>query len=110
LWLAQPILPVGLISLPKVFPAIRNLKRAKVKFKIGQPFGPFKISGSRYERRQQLNEIGDQIMQKIAELLPAEQAGIYSSDPRIREEAKASAEYPWEGLREGEDNEKYPAA
>jgi len=38
-----------------------------------------------------------------------DQAGIYSSDPRIREEAKASAEYPWEGLREGEDNEKYPA-
>ena len=105
-----PILPVGLIGLPKVFPAIRSLKRAKVKFRIGKPFGPFRISGSRYERRQQLNEIGDQIMQKIAELLPAEQAGIYSSDPKVREEAQAAAEYPWEGLREGEDNEKYPAA
>jgi 1-acyl-sn-glycerol-3-phosphate acyltransferase len=105
-----PILPVGLIGLPKVFPAIRNLKRAKVKFKIGKPFGPFQISGSRYERRQQLNEIGDHIMQKIAELLPAEQAGIYSNDPKVREEAQAVAEYPWEGLREGEDNEKYPTA
>ena len=49
-------------------------------------------------------------MQKIAELLPAEQASIYSSDPKIREEAQAAAEYPWEDLREGEDNEKYPAA
>jgi hypothetical protein len=26
------------------------------------------------------------------------------------EEAQAAAEYPLEGLREGEDNEKYPAA
>jgi hypothetical protein len=49
-------------------------------------------------------------MQKIAELLPAEQAGIYSNDPKVREEAQAVAEYPWEGLREGEDNEKYPTA
>jgi GAF domain-containing protein len=81
-----------------------------VKFRIGQPFSPFKISGSRYERRKKLKEIGDQIMQKIAELLPAEQAGIYSSDPKVREEAKAAAEYSWEGLREGEDNEKYAAA
>lgn len=105
-----PLLPVGLIGLPRVFPALRKLKRAKVKFKIGKPFGPFKISGSRYDRRRQLDDIGDEIMQKIAELLPPEQAGIYSDDPKIREESKTAAKYPWEGLREGEDNEKYPAA
>lgn len=47
-------------------------------------------------------------MQKVAGLLPADQAGVYSSDPRIREEAQKAAEYPREGLREGEDNDKYP--
>ena len=30
--------------------------------------------------------------------------------PSLREEAKAAANYPWECLREVEDNEKYPAA
>ena len=29
---------------------------------------------------------------------------------KVREAAKEAAEYPWEGLREGEDNDKYPAA
>ncbi|HUV16768.1 MAG TPA: lysophospholipid acyltransferase family protein [Pelolinea sp.] len=105
-----PLLPVGLIGLPKVFPALHKFRRAKVKFKIGKPFGPFKTSGSRYERRRQLDEIGNEIMRKIAELLPSEQAGIFSSDPKVREAAKDAANYPWEGLREGEDNEKYPAA
>ena len=103
-----PLLPVGLIGLPKVFPSLRKLKRAKVKFRVGKPFGPFKVSGSRYDQRHQLNDIGDEIMQKIADLLPTEQAGVYSSDPRVREEAQQAAEYPWEGLREGEDNDKYP--
>jgi len=37
---------------------------------------------------------------KIAGLLPADQAGVYSSDPRVREEAQQAVEYPWEGLRE----------
>lgn len=105
-----PLLPVGLIGLPKVFPSLRNFKRAQVKFKIGKPFGPFNISGSRYERRRQLDDIGDEIMQKIADLLPSEQAGIYSRDPEVREASKEAVKYPWEGLREGEDNDKYPAA
>jgi 1-acyl-sn-glycerol-3-phosphate acyltransferase len=105
-----PILPVGLIGLTKVFPSLRNLKRAKVKFRIGKLFGPFKISGSRYEQRKQLNEIGQEIMRKIAALIPAEDGGIYSSDSKVRETAKGTEYYPWEGLREGEDNDKYPSA
>jgi 1-acyl-sn-glycerol-3-phosphate acyltransferase len=105
-----PIIPVGLTGLPKVFSSLRNLKRAKVKFKIGKPFGPFKISGSRFEQRKQLDEIGHEIMKKIADLIPSDEGGLYSSDPKIREASKGSEFYPWEGLREGEDNEKYPTA
>ncbi len=105
-----PLLPIGLIGLPKVFPNLRKFRRAKVKFRIGKPFGPFKVSGSRYEQRRQLDDIGDEIMHKIAELLPPDEAGVYSSDPKVREAAENAAEYPWEGLREGEDNDKYPKA
>lgn len=105
-----PILPVGLIGLPNVFPALRQGKRAKVQFKIGKPYGPFKISGSRYEQRRQLDEISDEIMKKIADLLPQDKRGLYSSDPKVREASKGTEIYPWEGLREGVDNDKYPAA
>jgi 1-acyl-sn-glycerol-3-phosphate acyltransferase len=105
-----PIIPVGLTGLPKVFPSLRKLKRARVKFKIGKPFGPFKIFGSRFEQRKQLNDIGHEIMKNIADLIPPEEGGLYSNDPKIREAAVGSEVYPWEGLREGEDNDKYPAA
>ena len=105
-----PIIPVGLVDLPNVFPFLRKFKRAKIKFRVGKSFGPFKISGSRHDQRKQLDAIGDEIMHKIAELLPPEQCGLYSSDPKVREASKGTEVYPWEGLREGQDDYKYPAA
>lgn len=103
-----PLLPIGLTGFPKVFPALRQGKRARVRIRIGKPFGPFKIFGSRYERRRQLDQIGDEIMTRIAELIPQEEAGLFSKDPKVREAAKGTEYYPWEGIREGQD--KYPAA
>ena len=102
-----PILPIGLDNFPALFPSLRKFKRATVKVKIGKPFGPFKISGSRYEKRKQLDNIGDEIMQRIAELIPQEKAGLYSSDPAVREASKGTEYYPWEGLREDQDEKKY---
>ncbi|NPV42221.1 MAG: 1-acyl-sn-glycerol-3-phosphate acyltransferase [Anaerolineae bacterium] len=103
-----PLLPVGLTGFPKVFSSLKEGKRAKVRIRIGKPFGPFKIFGSRYERRHQLDKIGDEIMSHIAELIPQEEAGLYSKDPKVREAAKGTEYYPWEGIREGQDH--YPAA
>ena len=101
------ILPIGLYNFPKLFPSIRKLKRATVKVKIGKPFGPFEISGSRFNQRKQLDKIGHEIMQRIAELIPSEQGGLYSSDPKVRETSKGTEYYPWEGLREDRDKDKY---
>jgi 1-acyl-sn-glycerol-3-phosphate acyltransferase len=103
-----PLLPIGLTGFPKMFSTLRQGKRAKVRIRIGRPFGPFKIFGSRYERRHQLDQIGDEIMQHIAELIPQEEAGLFSKDPKVRAAAKDTEYYPWEGIREGQD--KYPAA
>jgi 1-acyl-sn-glycerol-3-phosphate acyltransferase len=101
-----PLLPIGLSGFPKVFPALRRGKRAKVRIRIGKPFGPFKIFGSRYERRHQLDEIGNEIMTHIADLIPQEEAGLFSKDPAIRAAAQGTDYYPWEGIREGQD--QYP--
>jgi hypothetical protein len=45
-----------------------------------------------------LDGIGDQIMQHIAELLPPERRGVYSSDPKIQAAALEVAEYPYHDL------------
>jgi 1-acyl-sn-glycerol-3-phosphate acyltransferase len=103
-----PLLPIGLTGFPRVFSSLKEGKRARVRIRIGKPFGPFRIFGSRYERRRQLDKIGDEIMSRIADLIPQEEAGLYSKDPKVREAARGTEYYPWEGIREGQDH--YPSA
>jgi hypothetical protein len=65
---------------------------------VGKPFGPFVTSGRGRQRRQELDEIGHEIMRQIATVIPAEQHGVYASDPKLRAEAEAVADYPYHDL------------
>jgi hypothetical protein len=96
------LLPMGFDGLIDVFPRLKNGKRAKVRVRIGKPFGPFSATGRGRERRRQLDEIGHTIMRHISELIPPERRGFYSDDPAIREAAKGTEIYPWADLVEGE--------
>jgi len=91
-----PILPIGIEGMTDIFSALRRGRRARVTMRIGKPFGPFHVNGRGRDRRQQLDEIGDEIMRQIADLLPPAQRGLYSDDPAIRREAEAVADYPWD--------------
>ena len=73
-----------------------------VTINIGKPFGPFAAAGSGRERREQLDEIGHEIMRHIAELLPQGLRGHYSNDAAIRAAAKGTEIYPWADKIEGE--------
>jgi len=97
-----PLVPVGIHGLNDVFPSLGKGKRAKVTVRIGEQFGPFKVTGRGRERRAQLDEIGHEIMRHIAKLLPPEKRGHYSEDPAIREAAKGTEKYPWADKVEGE--------
>jgi 1-acyl-sn-glycerol-3-phosphate acyltransferase len=97
-----PLLPVGIHGLNDLFPSLGRGKRAKVTFNIGEPFGPFKVTGRGRERRAQLDEIGHEIMRHIATLLPPHKRGHYSDDPAVRQAAKGTEKYPWADKVEGE--------
>jgi 1-acyl-sn-glycerol-3-phosphate acyltransferase len=97
-----PLLPVGLVGMTEVFPSLKRGRRAKIQINIGKPFGPFKAEGRGQQLRDQLDEIGHEIMRHIAELLPQEQRGHYSSDPAIREAARGTEIYPWADKVEGQ--------
>jgi len=97
-----PLLPVGLDGFTEVFPSLFRGKRARVTIKIGKPFGPFQAIGNSRERRAQFDEIGHEIMRKIAELIPPNKRGHYSDDPAIREAAKGTEIYPWADKVEGQ--------
>lgn len=96
------ILPMGFDGLTEVFPNLRRGRRARVTVRIGQPFGPFHASERGRERRRQLEEIGHQIMRRIAELIPPERRGHYSDDPAVRKAAQGTEIYPWTDEPEGE--------
>jgi 1-acyl-sn-glycerol-3-phosphate acyltransferase len=93
-----PILPLGMIGMEDLFPTLRRGKRPTVKVRVGEIFGPFITTGRGKERREQLDEIGHAIMRKIADLIPPAKRGYYSDDPAIREAARGTEIYPWDGL------------
>lgn len=90
------ILPLGFDGLNDLFPRLRQGRHARVTVRIGKPFGPFRATGRGRERRRQLEAIGHEIMQHIAELIPPERRGHYSDDPAIRAAAQGTEVYPWD--------------
>ncbi len=94
------ILPVGLDGFVDVFPCLRRGRRAHVLVNIGRPFGPFTLDVRDRSNRPAVDEFGHQIMREIAALIPPERHGFYSTNPAIREAAKGTEIYPWEGVRE----------
>jgi 1-acyl-sn-glycerol-3-phosphate acyltransferase len=95
------ILPMGFDGLPDVFPRLRRGRRARVTVRIGKLFGPVRATGRGRPRRQQLEEIGHEIMRRVAELIPPERRGHYSNDPAIRAAAQGTEIYPWADAPEG---------
>ncbi len=90
------LVPIGFDGLTNIFPSLRKGQRARATIRIGKRFGPFQATGRGRERRRQLDKIGHEIMQCIAELIPPEQRGHYSDDPAIRAAAAGTEVYPWE--------------
>lgn len=89
------VLPVGIDGMPDLFPQFGLGKtRATVTVRIGEPIGPFEASGKGKVRRQQLDEIGHEMMRHIANLIPPERRGVYSDDPQLVAEAQKVADYP----------------
>jgi 1-acyl-sn-glycerol-3-phosphate acyltransferase len=93
------ILPVGLVGMDEVFSELAKFRSPKVVINIGGPFGPFDVSLKGKQRREKLGEIGNVMMQKIADLIPPEKHGYLSDDPEIRAQV---VDYPWDDKPEGE--------
>ena len=93
------ILPIGLVGMDEVFSELAKFRRPKVAIRIGKPIGPFDVSLKGKQRREKLEEVGDAMMQKIADLIPPEKHGYLSDDPEIRAQV---VDYPWDDKPEGE--------
>jgi 1-acyl-sn-glycerol-3-phosphate acyltransferase len=95
------LIPIGLDGMVGGIPLLFRGRRPRIIIRIGKPFGPFTVTGSGRERREQLDQIGDEIMRHIAELIPPDKHGHYSKDPAVRKAALEAETFSWADHTEG---------
>jgi len=85
-----PILPVGIIGTDKIYEHWMKLRRPPVTIRAGKPYFLPEMDPS--DRQSWLSENTDEIMCRIAALLPPEYRGFYADHPRLKELLAEGAE------------------
>ena len=75
-----PILPVALTGTEHVPSDLKRLRRPRLTVTFGEPFVPPPRASKPQVRRQQVAELTDEIMHRIAALLPPEYRGVYGGE------------------------------
>ena len=78
-----PIIPVGIIGSEKITSEWRHLRRPKVTVRVGEPYHLPEMDPD--DRQGWLNQATDEIMCRIAALLPTAYRGVYVDYPRVKE-------------------------
>ncbi len=84
-----PIVPIGHFGTDKIWSALARLRRQPVTVRIGKSFSLPPLDA--HDRAASLRLQADEVMCRIAVLLPAEYRGIYATHPRLQELLRESA-------------------
>ena len=74
------IVPVAFEGTEHALENVRHGRRTDVKMRIGPPFGPLSISSQLRgtAKREEINQLGDEMMEHLAALFPPEKRGPYA--------------------------------
>jgi 1-acyl-sn-glycerol-3-phosphate acyltransferase len=78
-----PIVPVAIWGTERTFKELKYLRRARIKVRFGKPFRLPPIN--RNDRSGSLQRNTDELVCRIAALLPPEYRGVYADHPRLKE-------------------------
>ncbi len=78
-----PIVPAVVINTDRAFAELRRLRRPRLSLKIGPPFTLPPLTPG--QRSAQLRARTEEIMLRLAALLPPRHRGVYSEHPRLPE-------------------------
>lgn len=78
-----PILPVGIFGTEKINAYWKKLRRPQINVRVGAPYHLPEIDKN--DRQAWLDRNKDEIMCRIAVLLPPEYRGYYAAHPRVKE-------------------------
>jgi 1-acyl-sn-glycerol-3-phosphate acyltransferase len=87
-----PILPVGIIGTDKIYAHWMKMRRPPVTIRVGIPYHLPPID--RDDRQAWLSRNTDEIMCRIAALLPPEYRGFYAEHPRLKELLAQDSQQP----------------
>lgn len=79
------IVPVGITGLESAWEDLFRGIRPRVKINIGKPFGTFYLPRGKDKKEQHLDEIGTEVMCRIAALIPENQHGTVKGKKRIKD-------------------------
>ena len=80
-----PIVPVSINGkIGDIWSNVLSGVRPKVRINIGKPFGPYSLPKERSQKEIKLAKIGDEVMCRIAALLPDKHHGVYRGNPSIK--------------------------
>lgn len=82
-----PILPVAVAGVEQILPSLLRLRRARVQVIVGRPFR-LPVLDHR-PRSEELLELADVVMLRLAELLPPEYRGVYAGGGRLLQRTPA---------------------
>ena len=72
-----PIVPISIYGAENAWNDVFRGVRPRVFINIGKPFGPHNIKGNKKEKTQKMEEVGYEMMCRIAALLPKNRRGPY---------------------------------
>ncbi len=78
-----PIVPIGIVGIELIYGKLLRFKRPTVTIRVGNPYYLPEID--RDDRQTWLSRNTDEIMCRIAALLPPEYRGFYADHPRLQE-------------------------
>jgi 1-acyl-sn-glycerol-3-phosphate acyltransferase len=81
-----PIVPIAISGTERFGQNLKRLRRTPVKIVVGQPFH---LPPHGHAKASLLEQYTDEIMCRLAALLPAQYRGVYADHPRLRELVEA---------------------
>ena len=89
-----PIVPMGIHGADTAWSDLFRGVRPRIYVNIGKQFGPFEIDGDKNEKIKKLDEIGKELICRIAALLPKNRHGTYAGDKQIKKHQKENGFHP----------------
>jgi len=78
-----PIVPMSIYGAERAWKGALKGVRSRICINIGKPFGPYDITGSKIQKEDQINKVGEKMMRRIAALLPKNRRGHGYDEEKI---------------------------